>query len=334
MLEASGLEINRIEATASSSPDLKMHAEQNETLYETTIFAVAPDQLMFEMMSLGLAKFSRHRRIGFWYWELECLTPTIQRATNLVDEIWVGSQWIGEVFRSQSDRVVVDVPITAPLLSSSTFDRARLGIGEDSIVFLVTFDYFSVIARKNPMAALEAFLTAFPVPGNAVLLVKSQNGSRLPEDQAFLESRSPIRPDVIFLDEHLSDHDQSGLISMCDVLVSLHRSEGLGLHLLEAATLGKPVIFTDYSGPTEFLNLDNAAPVDFTYVNVRNGKGVYSEGARWAEPDIEHAANWMRLLAHDVDLRRSIGSNARATVHALPSLSDAGSALASRVGVR
>ena len=46
----------------------------------------------------------------------------------------------------------------------------------------------------------------------------------------------------------------NGLTAACDAYVSLHRSEGLGLPLIEAMYLGKPVIATGYGGVTDFLD--------------------------------------------------------------------------------
>ena len=48
--------------------------------------------------------------------------------------------------------------------------------------------------------------------------------------------------------------DVLALMEACDVYVSLHRSEGLGLAMAEAMLMGKPVVATGYSGNTEFMN--------------------------------------------------------------------------------
>ena len=44
------------------------------------------------------------------------------------------------------------------------------------------------------------------------------------------------------------------LFASADCYVSLHRSEGLGLGMVQAMYLGKPVIATGYSGNLEFMN--------------------------------------------------------------------------------
>ena len=47
-----------------------------------------------------------------------------------------------------------------------------------------------------------------------------------------------------------------------DCLVSPHRGEGYGLTLSQMASLGKPVLSTNYSGSLDFLNEGNSFLID------------------------------------------------------------------------
>ncbi len=80
----------------------------------------------------------------------------------------------------------------------------------------------------------------------------------------------------------------------CDAYVSLHRAEGFGLTVPEAMALGKPVISTAYSGTLETTTPANAWLVPYRLVHVGEGSPPYPPDARWAEPDITHAARAMR----------------------------------------
>ena len=84
-------------------------------------------------------------------------------------------------------------------------------------------------------------------------------------------------------------------------VVSLHRSEGLGLLVAQAMALGKPVISTDYSATTELVTTKTGYPVDYELVPVQDGQYPFHEGQMWAEADVNHAAWVMRQVLEDQD---------------------------------
>ncbi len=81
-----------------------------------------------------------------------------------------------------------------------------------------------------------------------------------------------------------------------DAVVSLHRAEGFGLVLAEAMYLGTPVIATNWSSNTEFMTSEIACMVDYQLVEIKEDIGLFKKGNYWAEPDIGHAAAYMRML--------------------------------------
>jgi len=103
------------------------------------------------------------------------------------------------------------------------------------------------------------------------------------------------------------------LTATSDIVLSLHRSEGFGLVAAEGMLLGKPVIATDWSATTEFMDASSTALIRFRLVSAEDERGIYAvSGAEWAEADLGHAAAWLRRLADDPDLRRTLGDAARA----------------------
>lgn len=77
----------------------------------------------------------------------------------------------------------------------------------------------------------------------------------------------------------------------------------MGLTILEAMMLGKPVASTDYSGVRDFLRGPLAFPVAHEIVPLRRNHGPYPKGSVWAEPDTSEAARQMRRIH---DLRRAV----------------------------
>jgi hypothetical protein len=59
---------------------------------------------------------------------------------------------------------------------------------------------------------------------------------------------------------------------------------------------------------------DNSLLVRHGMTTLERDVGPYPGGARWAEPDLEHAAELMRQVFDDRDAARALGEKARSTV--------------------
>jgi len=121
------------------------------------------------------------------------------------------------------------------------------------------------------------------------------------------------------MEDSLTYQEVLSLYGACDVFVSLHRSEGFGLALIEAMALGKPVIATAWSGNMTFMNALNSCLVSYRLVPVKATQGVYSRrllgaGALWAEPNLADAAVWMARLVNEPSLRSTIGARAARSI--------------------
>lgn len=92
------------------------------------------------------------------------------------------------------------------------------------------------------------------------------------------------------------------LIAGCDCYISLHRSEGFGLGMVEAMLQNRPVIGTDFSGSTDFLSSERGYPIGFSLRPVRRGEYLYSEGQAWAEPDLPSAVAAIRAVLREPDV--------------------------------
>ena len=92
---------------------------------------------------------------------------------------------------------------------------------------------------------------------------------------------------------------QAGLLELSDCLVSLHRSEGYGLNLIDAMAAGRPVVATGYSGNMSYMDEASAFLVPWTEVEVGPGAPPYPADARWAQPDLAAAAGILRTVFDD-----------------------------------
>ncbi|MEA3502798.1 MAG: glycosyltransferase, partial [Actinomycetota bacterium] len=231
-------------------------------------------------------------------------------AFDLVDEVWMNSEYAAESVRKVATKPVYSFPLTVSVPESEAMDKSKLGL-PDRFMFLFSFDFFSIFERKNPVALIEAFRLAFEPGEGPILVVKSINGDKMLTDLEQLRMAAADHPDVYVMDGYLPVEVKNRLMATCDAYVSLHRSEGFGLTMAEAMALGKPTIATGYSGNLEFMDADNSYLVKYKPTTVPEGCDPYPVGATWAEPSVEHAAKQMRRVYDNPEEAAAIGAEAK-----------------------
>lgn len=283
--------------------------------YASSILFVNPDFLEPALEKIGPERLQGRRLIACWFWELEIIPEQWLPAIERVDEIMVASTFVEAAFRRVTDKPIVRIPLPLYRVPDSGLQRGDFGIDEDKFVFLCTFDFQSSIERKNPLAAIEAFRLAFPPRRNDVcLLIKSSNGHRAIEQLRRLLNAASEDPRIVVRDDVIARAHVQALQRCCDAYVSLHRAEGFGLGMAESMAMGKPVIATGWSGNLDFMNAENSILVEYRLIPVGAGEYPDSDGARWAEPDVEAAAAAMLKLVNEPGLAKNLGAKASESV--------------------
>jgi FkbM family methyltransferase len=248
--------------------------------------------------------------IGLWSWELAEFPHWMRAAFEQVDEVWTISDFCrtGIAQDAPVPVRVFPVPVRDPYVGGRPpAPRAEGG----PVTFLFAFDYNSIFARKHPLAAVDAFTTAFADRDDVRLVLKSINGDKHPGHRERLRMAVAADPRIELVERYL-DHDEVGeLFAAADCYVSLHRSEGFGLTVAEAMARGLPVIATDYGGSAEVLTADTGWPIGYQLVPVGPGNAPYPVDAHWAEPEVAQAAEAMRAVAADLPAARARGLRAR-----------------------
>ena len=261
----------------------------------------------------GLLLGRKWRVIGYWAWELQEPPQGWAHASQHLSEIWTPSEFVRE-----SISAIVDVPVRVVphYISVPVVDRAGRNSDateEDGLKFLTMADGFSSFHRKNVFGAIQAYKNAFSDACGHELVIKCRNLDRYSDIQSSLKQQISDRRDITLMSETLREHHVWELMDSTDVVISLHRAEGFGLHLAEAMALGKVVVGTNWSGNLSFMNPDNSVLIPNELVEIEDPTGVYKayEGGLWAQANTEKASTELRTLASNAHLRTKLGEQAK-----------------------
>ena len=159
----------------------------------------------------------------------------------------------------------------------------------------------SEVDRKNITSTLQLICDAFKDDKRVGIILKTNSGRGTALDRSMTvqsiqgilsQIRKTSKVPVYLIHGNMSNDEITALYRHPSVkaLVSLTRGEGFGLPLLEAAASGLPVIATDWSAHTEFLNLGKWIKVDYDMITIpehREDGRIFIKGARWAKPNNE-----------------------------------------------
>lgn len=303
-----------LQPITSLPPHLAHERGEERARFQANIFHVNADQMLPTRLKLGEQFFAQGYNIGYWAWELAKFPKEWLCNIDMVDELWAPSEFIRQALAECTSKPVIHMPLCVDITVDRIYRRKDLGLPEGKFLFLFYFDFHSYYQRKNPLAAIQAFLKAFTDRPDVGLVIKCMNAA--PDMPAWTEMKNLIQYDdrVVLINAHFSRNQMISLVGACDGFISLHRSEGFGRAPSEAMMLGKPVVVTAYSGNMDFTRPDNSCLVNHTLVPLQPNDYLFPQGQVWAEPDIDHAAHHMRRLVEEPAFARDIGRQARAFV--------------------
>jgi len=201
---------------------------------------------------------------------------------NRLKAVVVPSSWLETVFR---DAGVTAALHRVPLGIKECYVPTHRPAGRSPFTFLTVATPYP---RKGWDIAVRAFDAAFGRSVDHRLIIKMRAGWRLPV--------RIVHPRVEILAENLDDCGMVELYRSVDAFVFPSRGEGFGLPPREAAATGLPVVATNWGGTAD--DIENWGwPLRSSPVKAWYGHTLHAGLGTWAEPDVLHLAELMRMIA-------------------------------------
>ncbi len=198
-------------------------------------------------------------------------------------------------------KIMIDNGVDIPLsVSGCGVDHwERITPDSDYKVETKAFSFLHVSScfpRKGVDILLKAYGKAFK-SSDAVSLVIKTFANPHNEVHLWLEREQKANrdyPEVIIIEDDLSDAQLKALYMHSDVLVGPSRAEGFGLPFAEAMLSDLPVITTAWGGQLDFCSDETAWLVDYEFTKAQTHFELFD--SVWAEPSPLHLAKQMRQL--------------------------------------
>jgi glycosyltransferase involved in cell wall biosynthesis len=152
--------------------------------------------------------------------------------------------------------------------------------------------------RKNLFYTFKWLTEAFAGNPDMGIIFKTNAGRQTKLDKAIVQNlleklchetkANALGPKFYLLHGDMTNAEVASLYrnKKIKALVSLTRGEGFGLPILEAAASGLPIIATDWSAHTEFLNLGKFIKINYELKQVHPTRvdNLFPKESKWANP--------------------------------------------------
>ncbi|HQT03980.1 MAG TPA: glycosyltransferase [Thiotrichales bacterium] len=203
------------------------------------------------------------------------------------------------VMSDHCKKVFIDNGVAIPIVTSGVGVDHWQRVKSDK-TFLIRAKKFrflhvsSCFPRKGADVMLKAYGMSFTSEDDVTLIIKTFPNPHNEIHKWLAEARAEFEyyPDVLLIEDDLSDSQLKSLYEQSHALLAPSRAEGFGLPMAEAMLSGLAVITTGWSGQTDFCREENSWLIDYDFEWAKTHFNLYS--SVWANPKVTDMARLMR----------------------------------------
>lgn len=286
--------------------------------YDTVICWLTPEMAYEQMLHETNVK-----KINMTLWETDTLPDAWHSFFMFVDEIWVPGEWNKNIFIESFKKYSKEytqfkklltlpirvMPLPLNILKFENTENNNIKLFPDMPEDLF---YFYFISQWNNRKNFEDLITAYYQEFNSqdptMLVLKTYFCEGTERDKNYIlrqinevvtKINKKDNPKLGLVHGNLPSSQLLNLHRSCDCYVSPSRGEGLGLGMLEASMLGKPVICNSFGEHQSFLTEDTSFLYEYSLISVEgmnHMSPIYTSNQKWAAPNINSLASIMRKV--------------------------------------
>ena len=255
-----------------------------------------PSVRLYHQFALA-ESIGRGKRVGWPIFELDRFSKKEICDLNSLDEIIVCSKWAKEVILDNGvNKKISIVPLGVNTECFKPIPEVIASRSNDD-----TYGFFSCgkyEVRKGQDQIVEAFNLAFSNNDKVELFLSMFNQFMTSEDLRKIKegySKTKLGDKIKFVGPWKSQQRLAEWMNVVDCGVFPSKAEGWGLETLEMMACGKPVIVSNYSGHTEYCNIDNSLLIDVNNkTSAYDGKWFFNQG-NWGVIETSDIVELMRF---------------------------------------
>lgn len=318
-LSNGNLKIEHVSLAATAPPRKIVNTEithspitENISKAKWNFFVLGLDQVHIIDDFSALQSTDRVNFIAYHFWELLDIPSLYLKSLSKFSLVISPSKFIKQI----NDRGLKTNSIILPPAKMRSIKPEIIGQPDSRELlnlhnyFLVVFDFNSDFDRKNIEDTVNVFNQFFKqTESQSILVIKSINSDKNPLAMNSMNTLLKASQKIVHLSNNYSRADMQFLLSKAKCLVSLHRSEGFGLNVLEAMSLGIPVISTGFGGTTDFTE-GYEIQIPFVLVSTKEARfsgSFYSKHeSNWAQPNLKVVLEYLQRIDSNDDFRSEL----------------------------